>query len=158
MHNFDVQMNREANAVSVTLREFAKDNKINKHVLCGLVDKDNLTTAFTRRNVHYYKLDVLTSWFMDNRYKFKPNKLHNDYYCKSCRIHTTIDRKSTRYPCCVGCEKKADARTTPERIAAEDKVIKVNTVSTARNRNKIADIMAGRELKALTSDTAWMEI
>jgi hypothetical protein len=147
-------MNREANAVSVNLREFARDNKINTHVLCGFIKEDNsITASFVRRNVNYYKLNVITSWFMNNRYKFKPNKLHNDYFCKSCRIHTTIDRKSTRYSCCVGCEKKADARTTPEAIASEA-AINVVAIDTSSRRG-IAAIMEKRALDDVINDN-WM--
>jgi len=77
-----------------------------------------------------------------------------DFYCNSCSTYASADRKSKKYTCCTGCEKRADDAIASRAMKELESTVQVNAIPISK-RLRIADIMAGRELKALTSD-AWM--
>lgn len=161
-NNYDVQMDREINNASVSVREFANDNNIGVMNLRGFLRYDNtIKPAFTRGSTNYYKLELLTNWLKRNKNRFdgftraaKP--VTRDFYCTSCGDYPSIDLKSKKFNCCMNCEKKA---TAAKLASVElDKSPNTNKIITPalRLKHRVDDMNHGRELKQLASVDNWM--
>lgn len=160
MKNFDVQMDREANASSVTTREFASDNNVNVLRLRGLLKNDDTITAtFTRNRVHYYKLETLTNWLKKNAERFngvdkKVRDKASDFFCTRDTVYKPIALRR-KNGCCVDCREKAR-----NRVISDDKDVgSKHRVHASRVRiDNIKDMRALEDdiTEGWMKDDSWM--
>lgn len=68
--NYGKQSSKKDNQPSVTLKEFAEDNNLNYRSLVQSVSSDeSISPSLNRKQVNYYHLSELKSWFNSNGHK-----------------------------------------------------------------------------------------
>ena len=120
-NNYKVQMHREANAGSITTREFARDNNINALKLRSFLRHDDtIRCAFTRNRTNYYSIEKITKWLKKNIERFNGAEKNIDnrscvFFCNRDTVYKPIELRRKK-GCCVDCIEKSI-----DRIISTDK-------------------------------------
>lgn len=77
------------------------------------------------------------------------------FYCNSCSMYASEDRRSKKYTCCTGCEKRADEVRASRALKELEAAVKINAIPVLSKRCGIAAIMEKRALDDVIKDN-WM--
>ena len=162
-NNFNVQMNREVNAVSVTCKEFANDNDIDYRRLSGIIANDEtIKSTFCRNRVLYFRLEDITDWFNKNKHRFlvEPKNVkvvNGEFFCLRGPHYVPVAYKGKSGNYCTTCEAKAAENKRKSNASGFEGRGKVPEHVTAfvNRRNNLA---FNRELAAIDDINGWMEL